>query len=347
MDAKYQEVLKQYNFKINNTFRIRGAHIIETNEGAKLFKHLGCSKKRVEFEDKIQKFMISEGYPYIDSYVYNSKEEIITSDSMGNAYVIKDWHYGTEIDLRNEEDVIKGVKNLAFLHTILRNVPIDAEDVSYNLEVNLHKTFEKRTRELKSVRSYIKRKRKKNEFEICFLNCYDHLLQQAILAKKQLKEMRYDTILEDAILHRNVCHGNYTYHNVIILDKKHLKNKRASNNFFNEEIGTTNFEKAIVGTQINDFYHFIRKTMEKNNWDINLANRMIETYKKYCNISEEEKQLLYILILFPEKFWKVSNYYFNGKKTWVPKRTIKKLTDVQKQTEKKDMFLEQTNLCIN
>ena len=32
MDAKYQEVLKQYNFKINNTLGL-GAHIIETNEG--------------------------------------------------------------------------------------------------------------------------------------------------------------------------------------------------------------------------------------------------------------------------------------------------------------------------
>lgn len=332
MDAKYQEVLKQYNFKVHNTFRIRGAHIIETNEGAKLFKRLECSKKRVEFEDKIQKFMINEGYSYIDSYVYNLKEEIITSDSMGNAYVIKDWHFGTEIDLRNEKDVIKGVKNLAFLHSILRNVPIDTEDISYNLEVNLHETFEKRTRELKSVRSYIKRKRKKNEFEICFLSCYDHLFQQAMLAKKYLKELQYERMLEDAISQRNVCHGNYTYHNVIILDKK---------------IATTNFEKAIVGVQVNDFYHYMRKTMEKNNWDIGLANKMIETYKKHCNISEDEKQLLYILILFPEKFWKISNYYYNGKKTWVPKRTIQKLTDVQKQTEKKDMFLEQTNLCIN
>lgn len=344
MDAKHQEVLKQYNFKVYNTFRIRGAHIIETNEGPKLFKRLECSKKRVEFEDKIQRFLINKGFPYIDLYVYNSKDEIITLDSMENEYVIKDWNYGTEIDLRIEEDVIMGVKNLAFLHTILRNVPIDEGDVSYSLEVNLHETFKKRTRELRSVRSYIKRKRQKNEFEICFLNSYDHLFQQAILAKKKLIESQYNSLLKDAISQRNILHGNYTYHNVIILDKKRLKATRASSNASNQKIGTTNFEKAMVGIQINDLYHFIRKTMEKNDWDISLGNKMIETYKKYCDISEGEKQLLYILILFPEKFWKVSNYYYNGKKTWVPKRTIQKLTDVQKQTENKDKFLDQIKL---
>lgn len=344
MDEKYQEVLRQYNFKVHNTFRIRGAHIIETNKGPKLFKRLECSKKRVEFEDKIQRFLLNNGFPYIDLYVYNLKDEIITSDSMENKFVIKNWNYGTEIDLRNEEDVIMGVKNLAILHTVLRNVPIDEDDVSYNLEVNLHETFKKRTRELRSVRSYIRQKRKKNEFEICFLNCYNHLLQQAGLAKKKLLESQYNSLLNEAVSQRNVYHGNYTYHNVIILDKKHLKTTRARSGASNQEIATNNFEKALVGIQINDLYHLIRKTMEKNDWDINLGNKMIETYEKYCGISELEKQILYILILFPEKFWKVSNYYYNGKKTWVPKRTIQKLTDVQKQTENKDKFLDQMKL---
>ena len=344
MDAKYQEVLRQYNFKVHNTFRIRGAHIIETNEGPKLFKRLECSKKRVEFENKIQRFLINNEFPYIDLYVYNSKDEIITSDSMENKFVIKDWNYGTEIDLRNEKDVIMGVKNLAFLHTVLRNVPIDEGDLSYNLEVNLHETFKKRTKELRSVRSYIKRKRKKNQFEICFLDCYNHLLHQAMLAQKKLIESQYDSLLKDAISQRNVYHGNYTYHNVIILDKKRLKTIRARSNASNHEVGTTNFEKALVGIQINDLYHLIRKTMEKNSWDISLGNKMIETYKKHCGISKGEKQVLYLLILFPDKFWKVSNYYYNGKKTWVPKRTIQKLTDVQKQTENKDKFLDQIKL---
>ena len=83
--------------------------------------------------------MISEAILSIHMYT-TQKEEIITSDSMGNAYVIR-LHYGTEIDLRNEEDVIKCKKPCIF--TLFCNVPIDAEDVSYNLEVNLHKIFEK------------------------------------------------------------------------------------------------------------------------------------------------------------------------------------------------------------
>ena len=341
METKYQDVFKQYNFKIYNTFRTRGAHIIETNEGAKLFKGLECSINSVEFEDKIQGHLVKKCHPYVDLYVRNLKNEVITTDSMGNKYIIKNWTSGTECDLRNEEDVLNAVINLSSIHKLLRGVHINGEVYS-NIEVNLNNTFEKRIRELRSIRSYIRRKRKKNEFELCFLDCYDHLYNQAILASELLKESQYDDLLKNAIANGHICHGNYTYHNLTFLDKKQ-KQKRVNEktNSSIKQIITSNFDKAVVGIQVNDLYHFIRKVMEKNNWDITLGNRIIETYNLNCNLSNEEVYLLYVLLLFPEKFWKISNYYYNGKKTWVPKRTTGKLMDVNNQRLYKDKFLNQ------
>jgi len=359
METKFQDVFKQYNFKIYNTYRTRGAHIIETNEGSKLFKRLECSVNNVEFEDKIQQLLIKRSHPYIDLYVRNSNNEIITTDSLGNKYVIKNWPGGTECDLKKKEDVISGITNLSSIHKLLRGVPLK-EVKSSNIEGNLNTIFDKRIRELRSVRSYIRRKRKKNEFELCFLESYDHLYNQAIAASKLLKESEYETLLENSISNGHVCHGNYTYHNLTFLDKKQKQNyyelvykqkrkvggyeKNISNN---KQVFTSNFDRALVGVQINDLYHFIRKTMEKNNWNIDLGNKMIESYNDNCPISKGEARLLYILLLFPEKFWKISNYYYNGKKTWVPRRTIEKLEDVNSQIRNKDLFLDQLIDKIN
>lgn len=336
METKYQEVFSQYNFKIHNSFRIRGAHIIETNIGPKLFKGLECSVNHVNFENEIQQVLVKRAYPYLDLYVPNSKKEIITTDSMGNQFFIKDWYSGLECDLKQEEDVLNGVANLACIHNLLRNVPISEESRTLNGEINLNESFEKRIRELKRVRSYIKQKRKKKEFELSFLDCYDHFFDQATLANELLKASQYDNLLKAAQSKGHVCHGNYTYHNLIFLGKTHKYNERNS-----KQIITTNFDRAVIGIQINDLYHFIRKTMEKTNWDIKLGNKMIKIYNSTCAISKEEAHLLYILLLYPEKFWKVSNHYYNGKKTWVPKRTIQKLEDVKNQTEDKDKFLKQ------
>ncbi len=360
MEIKYQDVFKQYNFKIYNTYRTRGAHIIETNEGSKLFKRLECSINRVEFEDKVQQLLVKKCHPYIDLYVRNARKEIITTDSAGNKYVIKNWPIGTDCDLRNEKDVLIGVNNLSLLHKLLRGVSFKEEEFSPNIEVNLNNLFDKRIKELKSVRSYIRRKRKKNEFELCFLGSYDHLYNQAVLARRLLKESNYNDLLEEAISNGHICHGNYTYHNLTYLDKKQAQkyydaiykqskqkgeNERGTHN--NKQAVTSNFEKALIGIQINDLYHFIRKTMEKNNWDIELGNKMIEAYNNICPLSKDEAHLLYILLLFPEKFWKVSNYYYNGKKAWVPRRTIEKLVDVCNQTKHKDLFLEQLKDKLN
>ncbi len=350
MDVKYQEIFKEYDFKITGTFRIRGAHIIETNNGPKLFKRLECSTSQVEFEDNIQQLLVKKGHPYVDLYVRNSKDEIITTDSRGNKFIIKDWNSGIECDLRKEEDVLASVTNLARLHKLLRGVCVNERNNISFQEKNLNTSFERRIKELRRVRAYVRKRRKKHEFELCFLNCYDSLLNQANIANDLLKASQYDKLLENAISNGNICHGNYTYHNIVFLDKrqrglykkKHEKRHQDSNlNFPNRQIVTNNFEKAVVGIQINDLYHFIRKTMEKNYWNISLGSKMIETYDSTCSISKEEAELLYILLLYPEKFWKVCNRYYNGKKTWVPKRTTEKLVDVNKQTVNKDCFLKQ------
>lgn len=342
MDIKYQEVFQQYNFKIYNTFRVRGAHIVETNKGPKLFKRLECSKNRIDLEDKIQQFLVEKCHPYVDLYVPNVNKEVITKDSMGNCFILKDWYSGTECNLRDEVEVLYGVRNLTLLHNILKEFPMDPQEVCFNLDLDLREAFEKRNRELRRVRSYIRGKRKKNEFELCFLACYEHLFKQALLATKLLKESGYDRLKENSINKRHICHGNYTYHNVLLLNERQNRNiNERYGDFKSSNIITTNFDRSVVGIQINDLYHFIRKTMEKNDWNIELGNKMIQTYDSHCNMTKDEKDLLYILLLYPEKFWKISNYYFNGKKTWVPRRTIQKLMDVKNQTMKKDKFIKQ------
>ena len=84
----------------------------------------------------------------------------------------------------------------------------------------------------------------------------------------------------------------------------------------------------------------MRKVMEKNNWDIMLSNLILEEYLGNNSLSDNELKLLYILMLYPEKFWKITNYYYNGKKSWISGRTIQKLTCIQQQEDMKNLFLQ-------
>lgn len=360
MEDRNLELFRQYNIKIYNTYRIRGAFILETDKGLKLLKSLENSKSRVEFENALLEYLTVQNYPYVDLYLRNNNDEIITEDGAGNKYVLKNWFPGEECNLRNEGDVSAAVTNLALLHSMLREVPLTNEQIERNTCVDLIEVFEKRSRELKRVRGYIREKRKKNEFELCYLNCYEDFYEQSITATKILSESNYISMMSEAIDHRYICHGNYTYHNIIMINTAQVgysnwkpaynteyvsvaefKNKGSIN------MATTNFDKSYIGIQITDLYLFIRKVMEKNDWDIDLGSRIVNTYTDIIPVDKDEMKLLYVLLLYPEKFWKITNFYYNGKKSWVPQRNIQKLIGIQEQMLRKKEFMECLEAIIN
>lgn len=325
MDDRYEEIFRQYDIKIHNTYRTRGAFILETNHGIKLCRNFEGSKNRVEFENRILEHLRDAGYQYVDNYMYNINNEIVTEDSRNNQYVIKNWYIGDECNLKELRDILKATNNLAVLHSKMRGVSLTTEQIKYNTYNNLFELFEKHNRELKRVRSYIRDKKVKNEFELCFSNFYDNFYEQGCMAIDILKQSEYGSMLEIANKQIHICHGNYTYHNII---------------FLQNGVATTNFDKASIGVQISDLYHFLRKVMEKNNWNIELGNQIINEYNKIIKLSMEELKVLYVLLLYPEKFWKITNYYYNGKKSWVPQKNIQKLINIGEQAEQKELFLE-------
>lgn len=325
MEDRSGEVFAQYDMGIYNSYRTRGAFVLETNQGLKLFKNFDGSKNRVEFEDKIKEHLYRLDYKNIDRYVRNKENEIITKDTQGSRFVIKNWFNGEECNLRNSKNIILAASNLAKLHKVLIDVDLSEDEIKTNTAHYLPEVFNKHSRELKRVRSYIREKKQKNEFEICYLNGYERLYEKSLRAIEMMNSSNYVGLFEAAIKSKSICHGNYTYHNITL---------------YNQGVAISNFDKSCIGLQIMDLYQFMRKVMEKNNWDIAYGKDIIGEYNKIKNIEKDESEILYVLLLYPEKFWKITNFYFNGKKSWIPQRNIQKLINIQEQSIEKEKFLK-------
>jgi hypothetical protein len=89
-----------------------------------------------------------------------------------------------------------------------------------------------------------------------------------------------------------------------------------------------------------DLANFIRKMLEKNDWSDSLGIELISEYDGYRPLRVAEYRQLYGLLLFPEKFWKVTNHYMNSRKTWISERDIDKLKRIIEQEEKRLNFLD-------
>lgn len=79
--------------------------------------------------------------------------------------------------------------------------------------------------------------------------------------------------------------------------------------------------------------------MEKNNWETSIGEAALNGYEKQMSLGEEGNRFLYVMLRYPEKYWKLLNQYYNRKKSWLSGRNMEKLIGVKEQTARKEKFL--------
>lgn len=329
MEDKLEEVIRQYPFRVKSKKRTRGALLLDTGEGTLLLKDYGASPSRIELEEDLKRHLSEQGYSYIDITIKNVNGEYRTRDKYGKYWVVRRWYQGGECDIHDADSVCKAAAHLGRIHQLMQMPTLQNSVLSQGEE--LPEELERHNRELKRVRSYIRGKRQKNEMEICLLNSFPEFYQQACLAQSLLQECGYEQLWQDTMEQGRVRHGNYTYHNVM---------------FGENDVITTGFEKAEIGLQITDLYSFLRKVMEKNEWCWPLGEQMIHAYESQRCLEDSKKKTLYVLLLYPYKYWKLVNFYYNGRKSWIPAKNLEKLVRIRKQEEERLKFLDQAKTLL-
>lgn len=326
MNEKGINVLEEYDLDIGAIRRGRGMLLVETNQGIKKLVEFKGTTSHVEFQNIVQKKILDNAGIVTDSFVRNKNGELVTQDKDNKKYVLKNHIEGAEYDIKNPQEISGMVRNLARLHKYMqleesKSFPVETQNLQ-----TLCIEFEKHNKELRKIRRYIRTRSRISAFETKFLKEFEVFYREGEEALGKLNNSSYLDLSRESMSKGLICHGDYNYHNVIF-----TKNKTA----------TVNFEKCHVGIQMEDLYHFMRKILEKNNWDKRLGKRILSEYRNVREISGAEQENLYIRLSYPEKFWKLANQYFNSNKAWISGKTVEKLEAVSAQNSKKQEFLKE------
>lgn len=314
-------VFEQYHMEVNGTRKIRGAILCDTAEGWLLLKEAGVSEKRVPMLQQLYVHLNESGFPLVDSLVANEAGELLTVAEDGTRYVLKRWFHGRECDIRREYELLEAAKLLAHLHLSLRGV-LEPEDFP---ETDLCNEYSRHNRELKKVRSFMRRKVGKGEFESAFLQSFDPMYEWAEHICTELLSSNYRKLYSENRAQRCMVHGDYNYHNILM----------TSNG-----IAVTNFEHFDMEIQTSDLYYFLRKSMEKHQWDEGLGDRILNAYGAFKPLSADDMEYMALRLAYPEKFWKIANSYYHSNKAWIPVKNLEKLRMSIRQTEEKKQFLQ-------
>ena len=147
---------------------------------------------------------------------------------------------------------------------------------------------------------------------------------------EQAKQVSAEWEIYDKLISRReevqFCHGDYQYHNMIC----------GKDGWF-----VVNFEKCLPDSPVRDLYLLLRKLLEKSNWSVSLGSSLLEAYEEVRPLDVLSRIDLYYRLAYPEKFWKIVNFYYNSGKAWIPGRNQEKLEKLVSQEKEKQHFLEE------
>ena len=302
------EVLEQYDMEVKGTRKMRGAFFCDTDEGVMLLKETKISERRASLVYIVLSRLELEGKMRVDTPVFAKDGRLLVTSRDGTRYMLKRWFTGRECDMKREAEIVSAAGNLALLHERMQWDPAWGQSggilVSPPAGRDPLEEMERHNREMRKVRSFIRSRVSKNEFEYLYLEHYDRMYR---LAESVVRRLRESDVME-----------LYT----------------------TEGTAVTNFEHARIDIQMGDLYYFMRKTMEKYRWKQKLGAKILEAYEESRRIEPMERTFLGLCLAYPEKFWKTASSYARSNKAWLPEKSVEKLRTAVRQTEEKSAFLE-------
>lgn len=315
--------LSRYPLTLEKSWRVRGALLCRTGEGLFLLKEFCGSRAKLEKQQEMLNSLLEQGFR-VDAFLKNEDGELVTEDESGILYTLRYWYDGRECDTRSEEDIQKGVRLLAKLHNSMRFPTEKAVKVR-----PLEDEYVRHNQELRKIRKFICKKGPAGAFEAEYLASAEAFLRKGEEALSLLKDSSWPELIRQVEEYGSVCHGEYNQHNVLISA---------------EGTAAVNFQDWNYDIQMADLYGFMRKILEKYQWDSELAGKMLKWYHQKRVISPEEWENLRIRFTYPEKYWKLANFYYTHKKAWISEKTVEKL---QKLNRQRGRWEECINRCFD
>ena len=320
MNDRAVNLLDQYEIEVNRTWKGRGAILCDSDRGLLILKEYCGPVSKIKFQDLLLKHLKESATVQAESILRTKEDEMIVYDQDRVPYMVKTYCEGRECNHRDIEECKLAVSTLARLH--------EASDLSAHEELQeqpvfrVEKEYDKHNRELKKVRKFLWEKSQKTDFEIYLMKHYDYFMNNALQITDELRYYAYE---EESYGFPIVCHGDYQYHNILQTEEGSV---------------LINFEKCVRDYPVRDLYLFLRKLLEKNNWSQTLGNMLLESYNKVRSLTNWDYKQLYYRLAYPEKFWKIVNFYYNSGKAWIPGRNMEKIERLFAQERDKQLFLE-------
>jgi len=311
-----------YGITISSIKPCRGGYIIDTNLGKKHLRQCQCSENRILYVHAAKEYLYNKGFTNIDTYLVTlDNKPFIEIDEQN--YVITPYYDARECEFSDDADTIKAASTLAQMHKLGKGFKYEKDSVPSDLG-KLPENLGKRYDEILRMRR--KAERERGAFDYIYLSCVDKFIALAEDSLELLNGAEYPRLVNKTLNEGVICHHDYSYQNILIKGNT---------------IYIVGFECCCEELRIYDLVNLLRRKMRKCNWDIQKASILLDAYQEIAPLSKDEITVMKAMLMFPQKFWRVANKYYNSRRSWAQKNFTSMLEEVIAEYDDHVRFMKQ------
>jgi spore coat protein I len=319
-----EQVLEKQEPQIENFYKGRGILICESKQGLFALKEYQGSAQKAELLYWLGAYLECHNIR-CDSMVKNKEGNLMTEGVDGTVYTMHHWMRGRECDVKNKTDILQAVSFLAKFHRSCTKEALRRAGQQFDempgQNLNLADLCARHDRELRRIRKFILKQHNKSDFERLYLSCFPEFIRQSEEVTGSLLEHPEN----EAGCQIGICHGDLNQHNIL---------------FTAAGPAMIHLERFRMGVQMSDLSNFMRKILEKYDWEEQLGMDILKEYNRVHEFRENDLRELYYRLAYPEKFWKIANHYYNSSKVWDSGKNREKLAREIKQNVSRVRFLK-------
>ncbi|MCL2322241.1 MAG: CotS family spore coat protein [Oscillospiraceae bacterium] len=326
------EIERQFRIKIESLKPNKGVYYLKTNMGSKCLKKINYGVQKLMFVYGAKEYLIANGFKNVDRYDLNVEGlpyALVNED----IYTLSEWIEGRELNYEDKDELRIASMNLANLHNASRGYePPENSKLKTDLGRWTY-LMQKRINSFEKMKDMARKRSTKTQFDFNYTKNVSFFTELGKRAMKVLAESKYEDICKKTEEEKMFCHHDYTHHNIII----------DNNNNYN----VIDFDYCKREVRVYDISSVIIKICKRMDWGIEYANIIIDSYNKVSPLLEEEYKVLFAFLLFPQRFWRLSNRYYYNEVNWSQSTYTSKLSDLTDEGPKYIEFLERFKKIYN
>ncbi|MFZ5351221.1 MAG: CotS family spore coat protein [Bacillota bacterium] len=309
-----ESVGREFGCRVHSIKPLRAVYIADTDRGAMIIKEASRDPDKLLYIHGLKEYLFDRGFKNLDRYLPSNSglPFVIYEDRI---FVMEEFIPGRECCFTNPFDRESAVKALAELHKAGKGyVPATGAAKRDNIG-KWTKSSLKKIDYMLEIKSKTASKRRKDFYDRVFLRDVDFMLQMSWRSYDTLRSSGYENACIQAKAENTICHHDYTYHNIII-DKEGAVN-------------VIDFDYSCHELPIYDLASFIMKVLKRFYFDIDIALNIIEDYDSIVTVSRNDLLMMLSLFEFPQRFWRLTERYYEKKTDWSDSRFRHKYEDVE------------------